>query len=295
MDRLTGRDLCICPGTGKDKVLKKTYRIRTDKVSGTVRICFLTDWHASDTNLSPKELFELVEAEKPDLLILGGDMATGSSCRSLVLADSFIRHAALYFPVYYGRGNHEEMLYLHPRSHFKYIEYEKRLKDRGVHLLDNTHASWERDSDRIEIYGFTVPYFYYKKPFPPSLTEGAVSRRLGERQENCYSILLGHTPLYAKKYLDWGADLTLCGHYHGGVIRFDEHHGAVSPQMIPFPKYCCGDFYRGRQTLIVGAGIGDHSLGRENSEGFRIPLRYHNPVELVMIVLEPDENKRKEP
>ena len=292
MDFLTGRGLCACP-KDKKKVRKKTYSIRTEKLRHAVKICFLTDYHASEKTLHPRELLELVEAEKPDLLILGGDMATASSCRSLYYAEAFMMWSALRFPVYYGRGNHEEMLYLNPRSHFRYMKVEEDLRGRGVHLLDNTHASWEKDGDRIEIYGFTVPFSYYKKPFPPSLTAGAVSRRLGKCPEDRFSILLGHTPLYAERYLDWGADLTLCGHYHGGVIRFDEHHGAVSPQLIPFPKYCCGDFYRGKQTLIVGAGIGDHTLGRGNNGGLYIPLRYHNPVEMVMIVLEPALQDRK--
>ena len=283
----------ICrKGTG-NKVRHVTYRIQTDKLKNAVRICFLTDYHASDRNLNPEELLVLVDAEKPDLLILGGDMATMNSCRSLVLADSFIRHAAMRYPVYYGRGNHEEALYLYSKSHFRYMEYEERLRECGVHLLNNTSASWERDGDRIGIYGYTVPYFKYKKPFPPSLTEGAVPRRLGKCPEDCFSILLAHTPLYMDRYLDWGADLTLSGHYHGGVIRFDEHHGAVSPQLVPFPRYCCGDFYRDDQSVIVGAGIGDHKLGREKDHRFRIPLRYHNPVEMVMIVLEPDNNDRK--
>ena len=75
----------------------------------------------------------------------------------------------------------------------------------------------------------------------------------------------------------WGADLILSGHYHGGVLRFSRHVGAISSQFIPFPKYCCGDFYKNGKCMIVSAGLGEHT----------VPLRIHNPRELIFIEMKP--------
>ena len=60
---------------------------------------------------------------------------------------------------------------------------------------------------------------------------------------------------------------------HGGVLRFSRHIGTISPQLMPFPRYCCGDFYQDGQCMIVSAGLGEHTM----------PLRIHNPRELIFI------------
>ena len=76
---------------------------------------------------------------------------------------------------------------------------------------------------------------------------------LGKPDENEFHILLAHTPRYAKEYFNWGADLTLSGHYHGGVLRLPfGGKGALSPDFVLFPKYCYGLFKKGEQKLIYG-------------------------------------------
>lgn len=104
---------------------------------------------------------------------------------------------------------------------------------------------------------------------------------LGKPDENEFHILLAHTPRYAKEYFNWGADLTLSGHYHGGVLRLPfGGKGALSPDFVLFPKYCYGLFKKGEQKLITGSGLGEHT----------IPIRIANPRELVVISCKP---KRK--
>ena len=50
-------------------------------------------------------------------------------------------------------------------------------------------------------------------------------------------VLLAHNPKYGKTYYEWGADMILSGHYHGGVVRFSEHHGLSSPQYLVLPPF----------------------------------------------------------
>lgn len=264
----------------------RRYRIPTAKLDHEVRICFLTDWHASKKSLTGSFLINILRQENPDLILVGGDMATAASFESLKTADRFMREAGRRWQVYYARGNHETRLYQSDLSHKRYMEYIHRLKKAGVCFLDNTHETFETGGNKIEIYGFSLPMGYYRKPFPPSLSYARFERTVGKVPDDRLCILLAHTPLYAEQYFAWGADLILCGHYHGGVVRFDEHHGAVSPQLVLFPRYCCGEFKKGGSTLITGAGLGEHGF----LPGFphpHLPLRYNNPREFVTIDLIP--------
>ena len=46
-----------------------------------------------------------------------------------------------------------------------------------------------------------------------------VEEALGSCNKTSFSILLAHNPVYFAQYAAWGADLTLSGHLHGGIIR----------------------------------------------------------------------------
>nr|WP_243097127.1 hypothetical protein [Ruminococcus sp. AF46-10NS] len=105
---------------------------------------------------------------------------------------------------------------------------------------------------------------------------------IGEPGKNGMQILLAHNPKYGNAYFDWGADMILCGHYHGGVVRLSEHHGLSCPQYLVLPPFCCGDFHRGEQHMFVSAGMGEHT----------IPLRIHNPRELLVIDVKPSQKKK---
>ena len=57
---------------------------------------------------------------------------------------------------------------------------------------------------------------------------------IGEPGKNGMQILLAHNPKYGNAYFDWGADMILCGHYHG------ELSGSVNIMVCPVRSiwYC---------------------------------------------------------
>ena len=73
--------------------------------------------------------------------------------------------------------------------------------------------------------------------------------------------------------------MTLCGHYHGGVWRFGKHRGLISPDFRLFPR-AHGLFRKDGRNVIISAGLGEHT----------IPVRIHNPRELVILELSVKEN-----
>lgn len=67
-----------------------------------------------------------------------------------------------------------------------------------------------------------------------------VTEALGAPKEGCCNVLLAHNPVYFDTYAAWGADLTLSGHLHGGIVRLPLLGGVISPQMKLFPDYTRG-------------------------------------------------------
>jgi len=78
---------------------------------------------------------------------------------------------------------------------------------------------------------------------------------LGDLDTDSYNILLTHNPLYADTYSNWGADLTLSGHIHGGMIRIPFVGGLLSPEREFFPEYDAGKYQVNGKILIVNRGL----------------------------------------
>ena len=81
-------------------------------------------------------------------------------------------------------------------------------------------------------------------------------------------------------YAGWGADLTLSGHIHGGIVRIPGIGGVISTSYrLVFPKYDGGYYEQNQKKMIVSRGLGSHT----------IPVRLFNPAELVVIDLVTEE------
>ena len=59
--------------------------------------------------------------------------------------------------------------------------------------------------------------------------------------------------------------------------------GVISPDLRLFPQILPGRIYREDRHLIVGAGLGEHT----------IPLRIFNPRELVAVSCLPKKDQKK--
>ena len=127
----------------------------------------------------------------------------------------------------------------------------------------------------IRLTGLSLPLTCYKKGRKPGGTEKQIRALAGPADPEHYQILLAHTPAYAEAYHRWGADLSLAGHFHGGIVRLPVLGGVIDTGWHLFPHYDRGIFPVGGGEMIVSAGLGSHT----------IPLRVNNPPELVGITL----------
>ena len=253
--------------------------IHTPKVKGSVKIAFLSDLHDKHFGKNNEKLLEAVRKEKPDIVLVGGDMITAKNGEKIDETLAFLKTLARENTVYYGIGNHEYRISLYPENYGSLNEdFLTGIDEAGIRILRNEMI--EDKGKNLRIYGSEIDRRFYKRFRQNPMEPGYMKEILGDIDESCFNILLAHNPQYFKEYAGWGADLTLSGHIHGGLVRLPFLGGVVSPMVTFFPKYDGGVFYENDKEMILSRGLGTHT----------IPIRMFNPGELNIIEINPREN-----
>lgn len=254
-----------------------TYELKTTKLKKTKRplkIVMLSDLHNRMYGEKQQELLEAIDLLKPDLVLCAGDMLTAEAKANMeptfALFEGLVKQKT---PVIYANGNHESRMRQRTSCYGKqYVAYAEYLRSLEVRILENARMEYQTPGGKLMIYGYELPLKYYKKFRRIPYDEKDLLVKFGDiSQEEGYHILLAHNPVYFDTYARWGADLTLSGHLHGGIIRLPLLGGVITPQAKLFPRYDRGLFEKEGKYLIVGAGLGEHT----------VPIRIRNPRQLV--------------
>lgn len=258
------------------------YNLKTEKLpkdSRGLTFILLADLHNHVYGPENEELVEAVAAQKPDAVLSAGDMLIGHSEHSFAPAlELFQKIRERKFPVFYGNGNHEYRMRMEPEIYGdKYERYTAGLQGCGVILLENKSIPFEKNGLSMRIYGFELAQKYYQKLHREHFQLKELTDALGTPDPELYNILLAHNPVYFPDYAAWGADLTVSGHLHGGIIRIPGIGGVITPQARLFPKYDAGHFVKNGRDLVVSRGLGTHTVN----------VRIFNPAELSVIHLQP--------
>lgn len=258
------------------------YQICTSKINPHMkpkRMIFLSDFHNHEYGQNNIRLLQAVKAACPDLILIGGDMLVGKRGRSAKAALQFVSQLPKIAPVYYANGNHEQRMKENPEKYERvYEKYREILQNAGVHFLENDSLELHLDGFHVRLTGLELPMETYEK-FKHShvrkedivLQVGEIWREMvdsAEEEESVYEILLAHNPTYYSAYKEWGADLVLSGHLHGGIARIPGWRGVITPQAFLFPKYSGEMTEEDGQTIIVSKGLGTHTI---NFRLFNIP------------------------
>lgn len=245
------------------------------------RAVVIADLHNKCYGKENEKLIAAIREQKPDFILVTGDILTAKPGKSLDIAIHLMEELAKDYPIYYGNGNHEHRLKLYPEKYGDMAkQYEKALSDLGIHRLVNANVTLEEYG--LTVYGSEIDRFYYKRFKVQPMEEEYLPGILGQPKEDTYNILLAHNPDYFPQYAAWGADLVLAGHVHGGMVRVPLiGKGVVSPNVRLFPKYDGGRFEQGKSVMLLSRGLGMHT----------IPIRIFNPGELLVIDLEPQEQE----
>lgn len=254
------------------------HRVRISDVQPNLRrpfsAVFLSDLHNVSYGEGNSRLLQEIRNENPELVLVAGDMLTAGREPAMDAAMSLMNALTRSCQVYYANGNHEHRMKVNTERYGdSYERYSNAIKSFGVHLLENTGTDLDIEGAKLAVWGLELPGEYFKKGRAERLTQEQVAELLGRPRGDSFNILLAHHPVYCEAYAAWGADLTLSGHLHGGIVRLPLLGGVISPQMRLFPKYDRGLYKVDGRRLIVSAGLGSHT----------IPLRVNNPPEMIVI------------
>lgn len=230
---------------------------------------FLSDLHGKTFGQGNETLVRDVVEADPDAVFIGGDMTVvrKKTVRGTEALNGLLSGIRDRFPVYYAEGNHEHRMADRFRE-----EWMAALLRNHVKLLSNETAEIRRGNDSIRIAGVTLPENCFRKFRKAPLGKEWFRETLGGKEE--FTVLLLHSPSYFDEAADYGAELVLSGHYHGGTIRIGGR-GLMTPDFVFFERRVRGLFERKGKKLIVSAGLGTHSIN----------LRVNDPPELVKITL----------
>lgn len=271
----------------------------------------------SDPDGPNGKIVRAVEAIHPDAVLVGGDMIVSREARLeedgwMDVSLDLMRRLASKFPVYLADGNHEAQLAnpdLDGRFLPAYNRYNAAAETAGVIHLHNrcagagtagavrsgpdiagsfysgqqsVHcmAGQQLAAANVRLYGLDLDCITYEKWMNYPLTVPEIEEKTGPADASYFNILMAHNPKYFPVYAAWGADLVLSGHIHGGILRFPNGQGLLSPDWKLFPPYTAGEYHDGNAVMILTAGIGTHT----------VPIRINNPPDICSIEIKPQSS-----
>lgn len=238
------------------------------------KVILLSDLHNCSYGKKNEKLLKAIQMEHPDMILVAGDMLVGKEGGSLDIAKEFVEKLPAICDTYYANGNHEQRMKSYSEICQRDFEaYKVSLIKAGVHYLENQKDESVWGACDVEIHGLEIPDSAYKKFQKVFLPENYMETCLGKADPSKYQILIAHNPIFMQDYLEWGADLIVSGHLHGGVARVPFWRGVITPQGGLFPKYSGELTKEGDASVVVSKGIGIHT----------IKVRFLNPAEIVVL------------
>lgn len=224
----------------------------------------LSDLHGARFGEGNARLIRKIAEQDPDLIVLTGDFLDEEKWET-ELADlgTLLDGVTPLAPVYFVSGNHDW-------ASGGLEELAKLLEDKGAHYLRNAYVPLERDGGQFILAGVEDPNGHADMIKPDALC-----RNIRDAYPDSFLLLLGHRNYWLEQYPTLPADLVLCGHAHGGIIRLPGLGGLLGTGGEFFPEHVAGVYTNEAYTLVVSRGLGNS-----------VPIpRFWNTPEIVTIIL----------
>ncbi|MEG0805238.1 MAG: metallophosphoesterase [Lachnospiraceae bacterium] len=259
------------------------YLFSQEKINTSIKAVILADVHCKQFPKRNKTLVDAIKNQKPEIIFIPGDFVSCKNSKKFPISLALMEELCHIAPVYYSFGNHEMRLYEQEHvNHREFMHYLKRVQLMGAIILNNETAAIKIGSNPIVITGCNLPLEYYQKGKKTRLPQNVLNELLPNTNEDAYSILLAHNPAYMDNYVQWGADLILCGHNHGGLVRIPWFGSFISPEFQFHPQYDGGIYFFGEQKAIVSKGLGTHTFH----------IRIFNRAELISVQIDCSNQKQ---
>ena len=249
---------------GKCRIVTREYEIHDPRIHSEIRIAVVSDLHDARYGANQTTLLAALEEANPTLVLLCGDLFDQHSKGSQTV--SLLNSISKLYPSYFILGNHE----------YKSGQIDRiraAVDAAGIPILAGESALISSGETRVRIFGIDDGLGGKTKQLL-QIQEAAHQRSAEE-----FSILAIHVPNEVESYLDYGFDLILSGHTHGGQIVIPGLlNGLYAPGQGFFPKYGGGRYDLEDTTLIISRGLA--------RKPYWLP-RMFNPPELVVVSLQP--------
>jgi len=238
------------------------------------KIVLISDLHSREFGDGNKRLINVIDMQLPDIVVMTGDMISTKD-RDWDVFLTLAENLAKKYQTFYVVGNHEQNL-----KDERLADLIAKIENTGTIVLDNEKTVIEKNNEKINLYGLWFHLRYYRDLRSDYQKDNyfgieSIQKILATPNKKEFNILLTHNPVYYDTYSEWGSDLTLCGHFHGGMIRLPIVGGLLSPEKKLFPQYDSGVFYDNNSYMVVTKGLGNGNL----------KFRFLNCPEVTVITL----------
>jgi len=215
-----------------------------------LRVALLTDLHLS-AMVPPEDIraaVTLASAERPDLIVLGGDYVSFADRRFMAPCAELLRPLSAPHGVFAALGNHDDE-----------TEMPRVLVQNGVGVLADDRTTLTIRGERVELVGLR---FWTRKT-------SDITRLL--RGTTGWTLLVAHDPRRFDQAVSLNLPLVLSGHTHGGQIVLPGV-GPLAARKFPVTE---GSLTRENTTMFVSRGIGT----------IYVPCRINCPPEVALLTL----------
>ncbi len=231
-----------------------------------LRIAHLSDIHLTGqmSHRYYHRAFEWIESKRPDLIVIAGDIVDYEHA----LQDMEPILGGLDAPLgkLYVLGNHDKRL-ADP------LQVCERMNGLGWTDLGCQIYRAQRGKTSLKLLGNELPWFCRTARWHQ---ESKMVEELPSEKEWCIGV--SHSPDQWKWGVEMGCRLLLCGHTHGGQIRFPAIGPVVAPSRYG-SRFASGVFERSDTLMHVSRGLsGVH------------PYRWGCPPEVSILELQPNQH-----
>ena len=225
------------------------------------RIVLLADNHGVEHGENNARLIGAVRDANPDIIVIAGDLIDRFQPGNPVedqfeVSRHLVGELLEIAPVYYVTGNHEwDSGMVRP--------FLEMLNESGVSVLQNRYVFLRPpgvDPDEPPgVSGYIVLAGIEDPGGPADMVRPEVF--LGgiyEAYNEPFVIALYHRNNQLQMFSEFGVDLVLSGHAHGGMVRLPFTDGLIGGNYEWFPTYTSGLYTRGGTNMIVSRGVGNH-------------------------------------
>lgn len=249
------------------------FTVRSSKISEPFRIVLVSDLHEHQFGRDNEKLAEKIREQSPDLIIIDGDMINGDS-ENADTAVELVRALKEAAPVYYSFGNHE----------YSYMEaghgdLTEELEAAGAVVLNYQSIDIDVKGNPVRLGGL-YEYGFETGMQSEEENERAVPYLEEYADTDRYLIMCAHRPesFYPWDMADqWGIDLVLSGHLHGGQVIIPGVGGLYNSLDGFFPKFDYGQYKLGDSDMVITRGLGSNP---------KMLPRFNNPPEIAVVEVE---------